>query len=127
MMAGGSELSFHWADYLVFALTLLLSATIGVFYAYRDRRRTTVEEYMMAGRKMPILPVTVSMFVSWCSAITFLSDPVEVYYHGAVYTVLGLGYGAGLLPVAHFFAPYFHKLNIVSCYEVGCISPYLFL
>ena len=124
-MTRKSELSFHRAAYPVFALTFLLSSAIGVFYAYKDRGRATVKEYLMAGRKMPILPVTVSIFATRCSVITFLSDSVKAFYYGVLYTVLGLGYSAGVLPAAHIFAPYFHKSNIVNCYQVGYVLPQL--
>lgn len=117
-MTGDTEFSFHWADYLVFTATLTFSAGIGIYYAYKDRKQITLDDYLMAGRSMPILPVTVSLFVSWCSAISFLADPVEVYYHGAIYSILAIGYALGLIPAAHWFAPHFHRLNIVSCYEV---------
>ena len=31
--------SFHWADYLVFAMSLVLTLTIGIYFGFRDRKR----------------------------------------------------------------------------------------
>ena len=65
----------HWADYLVFGVTLLFSVSIGIFYAVMEKRKTggsKTEEFLLAGRKMSVLPVSVSIFVSWLSAISFL-------------------------------------------------------
>ncbi len=67
---------------------------------------------------MPVLPVSISMFVSWFSAISFLSDPVEVYYQGLMYWIIGIGYCVALPLVAHFFAPMFHRMRVVSANEV---------
>ncbi len=115
------EPRFHWADYLVLGLSLLMSCAVGIYYAIMDRRkkRNTTEHFLMAGRKMSVLPVSISMFVSWLSAISFLSDPVELYYYGIMYWVVGIGYALGPLVAAHFIAPVFHNMKVVSVNEVS--------
>ncbi len=115
-----AEARFHWADYLVFSMALLMSSAVGLYYAVVDRKRkqNTTEDFLMGGRSMPVLPVSISLFVSWFSAIAFLGDPVEVYYQGLMYWAIGLGYCLGLPIVAHFFAPMFHKMRVVSVNEV---------
>ena len=114
------DVRFHWADYLVLTLTLLMSSAVGVYYAIIDqkRKRNNTENFLMGGRRMPVLPVSISMFVSWFSAISFLGDPVEVYYQGLMYWIIGIGYCVALPLVAHFFAPMFHKMKVVSANEV---------
>ena len=66
--------AFHWADYLVFAIMLLCSVSIGIIYAIRDRKKSQnkTEDFFLAGRKMSVLPVTVSIYVSYLSAVSFL-------------------------------------------------------
>ena len=71
-------LGFLWPDYVVFALLLLLSAGIGVFFGIKDRKKVSTEEFLMAGRSMSIGPVAVSMFATLMSSVAFLGDPVEV-------------------------------------------------
>ena len=116
------KLTFHWADYLVFVIVLVISASIGIFYGWRDRKKKTVENYLLAGRKMSILPVSISLFVSWTSAISFLSDPVQVYTYGLVYWYIGIGYGLAMIPVAHYFGPKLYHMRIISVNEVINIS-----
>ena len=122
-MTDAGQLHFHWADYLVFGISLAISASVGVFYGWLDRKKNTPEEFLMAGRNMPIFPVSVSMFVSWISAVSFLGDPVEAYYHGAVYMIFGVGYASALPFVAFVFAPHYYRARIVSAYEVCKSSP----
>lgn len=108
---------FHWADYLVFGLSLMLSTCIGLWFACTGKKASTTEEFLMAGRNMPVFPVSVSMFVSWVSAISFLGDPVETYTYGSIYIFLGIGYVLACPIVAYFFAPRFHDLGLISIYE----------
>ena len=38
------------ADYVVFALMLLVSTAIGIFYAIKDRKKQNTEEFLLGGR-----------------------------------------------------------------------------
>lgn len=111
--------SLHWADYVVCLFSFLLSIAIGVFYGYKDRNRRvdSAEEFLVGGRHLQVLPVSMSILVSWLSAISFIGDPVEVYYHGAVYVFLGVGYCLPLPLVAHYFAPAFNRTRLISVCE----------
>ena len=106
---------------MVFALSLCVSISVGIYYGFIGKNQTTRDEYLMAGRNMKILPVSVSLFLSWFSAISFIGDPIEVYYHGSIYWATGIGYVLGCVPVAMYFAPTFHRMNIVSCFEVSTL------
>ncbi len=114
------EPRFHWGDYLVLGISLFLSCAVGVYYGIMDwkRKNNTTEDFLMAGRKMTALPVAVSIVVTMMSAITLLGNPVELYYFGVVYWVYTLGNAAGLPIVAHFVAPVFHKMKVVSVNQV---------
>ena len=52
------------------------------------------------------------------SAISFLGDPVVVYRYGFIYMMLVVSYVVAVIPVGIWFAPKFHRMNIVSAYEV---------
>lgn len=69
---------FYWVDYLVFALLLLFSLGIGLFYAFRDRQIKSTSEYLMAGKSMSIAPVTLSLLASFMSAITLLGTSLSI-------------------------------------------------
>ena len=110
---------FHWADYVTFALSIVVSLTVGIFYGFFKKTQTTTKEFLLANQSMHVFPVSISFFLSWYSAIAFLGEPVEVYYYGGIYLFIGIGYLVGLVPVAIYFAPMFHKLQLVSCFEVS--------
>ena len=76
----------------------------------------------MGGREMHFLPLCASLFVSWISAISFLGDPVEVYYYGSVYLYLILGYVMAPPVVALFITPVFYNMNLMSVYQVLLMS-----
>ena len=68
---------------------------------------------------MKVFPVAVSMYVSWFSAISFLGDPVEVYYGGLIYMLYTIGYIFTFILVARYFAPVYNKALLTSGYEVS--------
>ena len=47
-----TDVGFHWADYLVFAATLLIALGIGVFQAFTGDRQKTTKEYLMGNRSV---------------------------------------------------------------------------
>ena len=94
------DTQFHWADYLVFGIMLLFSVAIGILYAIKDRKLTgnKTEDFFVAGRKMSVLPVSVSIYVSYLSAVSFLGKFVVLldilfdYIHRTyLFAVLCLG------------------------------------
>ena len=54
---------FRWPDYLVFACSLVISASIGIYYAIRSK--SNISEYLMGGRDVGVLPVAASLVVSF--------------------------------------------------------------
>ena len=79
---------FGVANYAVFGAMLLVSAAIGVFFWCRGQKNT--EEYLMAGRSMGTIPMTLSLIASFMSAITLLGTPAELYVSGTQYVALVL-------------------------------------
>lgn len=57
--AESHQLFFGWVDYLLFALTLLVSLLIGVYHAWRSNNSTS--EYLMGGKSMGIFPIAMSL------------------------------------------------------------------
>ncbi len=119
-----AEQRFHWADYLVLGISLFVSCTVGIYYAIMDwkRKRNTTEDFLMAGRKMSIVPVAASLLVTWMSSISLIGNPVELYYFGVVAWLLTLGQVLALPVVAEFLAPVYHKMKVVSVYQVKILN-----
>ena len=72
-------------DYLVFGTVLAISAIIGIFFGFRDRKKSA-EEFLMGGGDVAPIPVAMSLATTFFSAITILSTPVEYYNYGTMYT-----------------------------------------
>ena len=110
---------FSAVDYVVFALMLLISAVIGIYYGFFGSKQKTTKEYLLADRSMPSWPVAVSLLASYLSAITLLGAPSEVYTYGSQYMVLVFfSYWVFCFAVAVVFIPVFYRTHIVSVNEV---------
>ncbi|NWQ77766.1 SC5A8 protein, partial [Columbina picui] len=104
-------------DYVVFAAMLLVSAVIGVYYAFAGGGQKTSKDFLMAGRSMHALPVALSLTASFMSAVTVLGTPAEIYRYGAIFCIFAITYGLVVLCSAEIFLPVFYKLGITSTYE----------
>lgn len=113
------EKKFGIPDYVIFVLTLVISAGIGLFYAWRDKRRQSTENFLLGGRQMSIFPVTLSLMASFLSAVLVLGVPTEIYYHGTMYWVISFSNILTFPMAVHAFLPVFHRLEISSAYEVN--------
>uniref|UniRef100_A0A7N8XJH0 Solute carrier family 5 member 8 n=1 Tax=Mastacembelus armatus TaxID=205130 RepID=A0A7N8XJH0_9TELE len=111
--------SFVTADYLVFALMLLVSAAVGVYYAWTDRDQRSSGNFLIGGRRMTALPVSLSLTASFMSAITVLSNPAEVYRYGASIGFYIIAFAMAVLVTSEVFMPVFYRLTITSTYEVS--------
>ena len=56
-MAASKEETFHWADYLVFVLSLVITAGVGLFFSFWKRKESNTEEFLLASRSMHFVPV----------------------------------------------------------------------
>lgn len=53
---------FDWFDYVVFGGMLVLSALIGVYFAFFAKvKQNTTSQYLMGGKTMGIFPVSMSL------------------------------------------------------------------
>ncbi|XP_057371552.1 sodium-coupled monocarboxylate transporter 1-like isoform X2 [Daphnia carinata] len=104
---------FTWVDYLLFALTLLVSSLVGIYHAWQGASDST-SNYLMGGRKMPIFPVAMSLAASSISATTLLGAPTEVYLNGTMYVWLTVSAVLSIAAATHVYLPIFYRLKIVS-------------
>ncbi|KAH3861673.1 hypothetical protein DPMN_024607 [Dreissena polymorpha] len=109
--------SFKALDYVLFGLTLTFSALIGIFYAIKDRKRQNTKEFLLAGRDMNPIPVSLSLVASFMSAISLLGTPAEMYNYSTMYWYIGLSYLLVIAAAAHVFVPVFYRLRCTSAYE----------
>nr|XP_004650273.1 sodium-coupled monocarboxylate transporter 1 [Jaculus jaculus] len=104
-------------DYVVFAGMLLISASIGIYYAFAGGGQQTSKDFLMGGRSMTAVPVALSLTASFMSAVTVLGTPAEVYRFGAVFSIFAITYSLVVVISAEVFLPVFYRLGITSTYE----------
>ena len=110
----------HWADYVVISIFLTICMGIGIYFG---RRKTTdIEGYLLGNRQLRMIPVALSLFVTFSSAISLMGIPAEIYvYDTMVFHALCIG-----MPVSQFVAsvtvvPLTFPLKLISSYEVSSL------
>lgn len=73
--------------------------------------------YLLGNRQMSMLPVCLSMCITYQSAIAFLGVPAEVYANGTMYLYLGCGIGLSYIVSLFTVVPLMYPLQITSVYE----------
>lgn len=71
--------NFSALDYVVFVGMLLVCVFIGLFFAWKDRKKQTNKDFLTGNNKLQMLPVAMSLSVSFMSTNTILGVPSEVY------------------------------------------------
>ncbi|XP_062598379.1 sodium-coupled monocarboxylate transporter 1-like [Saccostrea cucullata] len=116
-MRGLSKDSFTVADWIVFSGILTISACIGVYYALAGGKQKTTKEFLMGNRSLKMVPVAISILVSFLSAILILGAPAEMYTKGTQYYLYVFGQMAAAALAAFLFVPLFYPLKLTSMYE----------
>ncbi|GFR97979.1 sodium-coupled monocarboxylate transporter 1, partial [Elysia marginata] len=52
-------------DYVVMAAILAFPVLVSVGYAFRDKNKLTRSEYLLGGQRMNLVPVAMSLFVTF--------------------------------------------------------------
>lgn len=122
-MESQQALNFHFADYIVFSITIVVSIGIGVYYAFSGGKQRTLSEYLVGNRQMSVLPVAISLMVSFESAVMMLGIPAEIYMYGFRWIWGEVGFVIADLLSIKLIVPLIHPLKITSVYEVSYINP----
>lgn len=112
---------FHVADYIVFTGVVVLSISIGIFHALSGGKQMTTSEYHLGNRRMSIIPVAISLIVSFESSIMMLGTPAEIYVFGIQNIMWAFGWFIANLLSIKLMVPLIHPLKITSAYEVCSI------
>ena len=106
--------ALHPANIAVFLAYLVGMTGMGVWFARRNR---TSDDYFRGGGKLPWWAVSLSIYATMFSSITFLSVPAMVYHTDMRY--FSLSFGIVLLApiVVKWYLPFFRRLNLTSAYE----------
>ncbi len=107
-------MEFGALNYVILFVYLAAMVAVGAWMA---RRQKTTEDYFLAGRNMPWLVVSMSIFASLTSAISYMGVPSRAYDEN-ISMIAGFLVGP-LVAVAliYMFLPFYHRLNVTTSYE----------
>lgn len=112
-----SSVALQAEDYIVIAATLLVPLGIGVLFAIKDSNKATRDVYLLGERRMSLLPVTLSLFATYVSAISLMGSPTDIYTYGSMFIIIHLGFGLAFMIGAFTMVPLMHPLRVTSIYE----------
>ena len=108
------QVSLSAMDWVVVALYLVL--TIGIALHVRLGQKSA-SDYFLAGRSMPWLVVSISLYATLFSTISFVAVPGEAFRNGTLMSLNSIGY-AVFTPLAVFlFLRFFFQAGTFTCYE----------
>ena len=114
-----SSFSLHWLDYVAFILMLCVSTVIGLYFAVTSKR--TTKEYLTGDRQLSMIPASLSIVVSYMSAISMLGDTAESYMYGAIYLWQTFAGCIGTVIASYVFIPIFYPLQLTSINKVSSV------
>ncbi|XP_026465208.1 LOW QUALITY PROTEIN: sodium-coupled monocarboxylate transporter 1-like [Ctenocephalides felis] len=117
-MASDEDQLFDLLDYSVFGFMLVVSALVGVYFAFfAKEKQNNTQQYLMGGKTMGIFPISMSLIASYISGISLLGLPAEMYTYGTQYWMIVCPECFVSLTMALIYLPVFYKLQITSSYE----------
>jgi sodium-coupled monocarboxylate transporter 8/12 len=114
---------FSPVDFVVFGAFLLLSLGVGLYHGIvpsirlspTGEPRSKTGDFLDGGRRLPVLPVCLSLLTTFVSGLNILGVPAEIYTRGSS-MVLFILFGCLAFPmISAFFIPIFFKLKVSSC------------
>lgn len=108
--------SFRPADWVVLAAYLGMLVATGWWFSRREAKST--HEYFLAGRRMPMWAVSVSIIATSLSAATFVGAPEQSYTGDLTYLSTNIGGLIAVIVVAYVFIPAFYRNNCTTVYEL---------
>ena len=58
--SSSSSLFFGWVDYLIFALSMAISSSVGIYHAWKGAGSST-SNYLLGGKSMAVFPIAMSL------------------------------------------------------------------
>jgi SSS family transporter len=111
-----SDSPLRLADALVLLGYCVMLVITGILFARREAKSTG--EYFLAGRRMPMWAVAVSIIATSLSAATFIGAPEQSYRGDMTYLSANIGGLIAVIIVAAFFIPAYYRNNCTTVYEL---------
>ncbi|XP_046562773.1 sodium-coupled monocarboxylate transporter 1-like [Haliotis rubra] len=111
------KVSLHVADFAILAILLAVSLSIGLYFGIKNRKRQTRDEYLLGGRHMSPVAVSLSIFATYMSAVSLLGIPAEVYSYGTINFLITIGITLSYVMGYFTVVPLFYELHVTSIYQ----------
>ncbi|GFO25722.1 sodium-coupled monocarboxylate transporter 1-like [Plakobranchus ocellatus] len=105
------------SKYLVL-VPILVSIMIGVYHGRKNTFKMGTHYYMMAGHSMNSLPVSLSVFGTFLSALWMLDQPELTYVYGTQRIWIAACFLIAAAIASTVFVPAFYELRVTSIYQV---------
>lgn len=109
---------FSQIDYILFVIVIVVSLGIGLYYAIKLRKViTTVDDYLLGGRNMSLIPVTCSLVATSISATSSVGLVTETYAYGSYIIIYAYGAIVMGIMLSQVFLPIFSDLKLTSVFK----------
>ena len=105
---------FHPLNWAVIIVYLLAMAAMGLWFMRKNR---SSDAYFRAGGQLPWFVVSLSIYATMFSSITFMSIPAMSYAADCRYFAIAFGILLMAPVVVKWYLPFFRRLNLTSAYE----------
>lgn len=103
-------------DWVVLSGYFALLVGSGVWFSRRTQKDT--QDYFLAGRRMPVWAVAVSIVATSMSAASFIGVPEASYKGNLTYLATNIGMILAALIIATTFIPEFYRHRVQTIYEL---------
>ncbi|GAB0089038.1 hypothetical protein DMENIID0001_035160 [Sergentomyia squamirostris] len=108
---------FTTTDYVALILVLGISIVIGLYFGfYFKGKQNTPEDYFLGGRNMGVIPVAISLSVTFISGITIIGFTTTVYQFGTYPWLYCFSILIMTLCVVFLFLPIFYEVKLPSTF-----------
>lgn len=101
-------------DATIVVAYLLAMVGVGLWFM---RRNKSADDYFRGGGRLPWWVVSLSIYATLFSSITFLSVPALTYHSDCRYFFKTIGILVLVPIVVRYYLPFFRRLNLTSAYE----------
>lgn len=108
-------MGFTLLDYGVLAAYLLATAAFGTLIG---RGQKNINDYFLAGRRVPWWAISLSIVATETSTLTFIGAPAIAYTGNLTFLQVVVGYFLGRILVSFFLIPAYFKGEIQTAYEL---------
>lgn len=115
MTALASAARFAAVDWAIVGLYMAAMVAMGLWFA---RRQKNTEDYLLAGRRIPVWAAAVAMVATSVSAATFLGAPEAAYQSNLTYMAQNIAGMIGVVIVAAVFVPAFFRAGVITVYQL---------